>query len=116
MLVPVSSFLTNGLLAKIVVGARSEPFLLAMFGASLIVIGKLVYWLGVRNRTESILKSNNSEITKAEVVLTVRVEANSTLLPLGLDRPLDTGAATLPATRQSRPSPKNGSDPNLVLQ
>lgn len=113
MLLPISSYISD-LFAKIVVGAQSEPFLLAMFGASIILTGKFVHWLAIRNGTKSIRKSNNSEMTKTEVVLT-GVEA-STRPPRGLDRSSGTGAATLPATMQSRPSPRNESDPNLVLR
>jgi hypothetical protein len=116
MFLTISIFLTNGLLAKIVVGVLSEPFLLAMFGASFILMGKFVHWLGMRNRAESMRGSSDSEMTKIDGRLAVGVETNSTLLPLGLERPLGFGPAALPSTVQSWLPAKPAADSTVAVR
>jgi len=115
MFLTISSFLTNGPLAKIVVGVLSEPFLLAMFGASFILMGKFVHWLGMRNRAESMRGSSDSEMTKIDGPLAVGVETNSTLLPLGLERPLGSTAAVLTSVVRDLHTPRPGAGSSLTL-
>jgi hypothetical protein len=114
MFLSISSPLIHDLLARLAADARSEPFLLAIFGVSLILMGKLVHWLGLRNRAEIIHGPNKSEMTRTEAVLPGRVGADSFPLPLGSDRPLGPAAALL--TTQSWNPSERASDLNLALR
>jgi hypothetical protein len=79
MLSSVSSPLANNVLARVLVGSHSEPFLLATIGAALILAGNFVRWRERRNRTKSLPSSSRRENTNSATVPNGGVEANSSV-------------------------------------
>jgi len=80
MLLLVSNFLLYGLVAHLLVGARSEPFVLTAIGVCLILVGNFVRRWESRSRTQNLRNPKSSEITNTAAVSRAK-EANSRPTP-----------------------------------
>ncbi len=94
----------------------SEPFLLAMFGAALILAGSFVRWKGRRNSTKIRRGAHSSERTITATVPKVRWEANSSVAPPDWDQHFDSRTAESTFAAQTLHPAKPVADSNSISQ